>query len=69
MEYKQYRVKILQSWYDETENEVQSEEYETIVDIPKNVENIDGFLKYFLGVTKQKDIREDIVSYEEIEES
>jgi len=68
MEYMQYRVKILQSWYEESEDEVQSEEYDTIIDIPANVENIDGFLKYFLGVTKKKDTREDIISYEEIEE-
>jgi len=68
MEYMQYRVKILQSWYEESEDEVQSEEYDTIIYIPANVENIDGFLKYFLGVTKKKDTREDIISYEEIEE-
>lgn len=68
MEYKQYKVKIQQSWYDEVEDEVQSDEYETIIEIPENVQNIDGFLRHVLGVTKSKDIREDVVSYEEIEE-
>jgi len=66
MEYLQYKVKILQSWYEESENEIQSDEYETTIDIPKNIEDIDGFLKYVLGVTKNKDIREDVISYEEL---
>ena len=59
-----YKVKIKRTWY---VDEVFEEEDEVEIPVPKNTQNVYGFIKYVLKITKRRDESIEIIDIKEKE--